>query len=89
MPTKKPRIKPGEDTPMHKRYRSADGEVYVTIAEVAAKTGRHVTTVYNWCRNGHVRHQRFGLGGGKSPSFFIALSSLREFLGPLADTMDL
>jgi transposase-like protein len=72
----------------YKRFRDGLGCVWVSIAEVADRTGRDTSTVYRWIRNNHVRWQRFGLGGGTSPSYFLELESLRKLLGTAADVMD-
>lgn len=58
--------------------RKPISEEYLPVSDVAARTGRHVTTVYRWLDAGKV------VGTTVAGHRFVLKSSLEEFLGPNA-----
>ena len=71
-----------------RRFTDKDGYEYIAITDAARLLGRHPTTLYAWARSGKVKHIRLGLGGGKSPSYYLRVDSLREHVGPAADLLE-
>ena len=70
-----------------RRFTDKNGVEYIAATDAARIMGRHVSSLYRHTQAGNLVFVRFGGGGGRTPSFYLSIPSLRDYYGPLADKL--